>query len=265
MKVVIITSVDRGLASRCLPELLASPTLQVAGVIRVAGAHPDTMRRWRQKLRKIARIGVGGAINGYRMRAWFNDEQAGSLAQVCAEHQVELAETPYLNSPDTVALLKTFDAQLGLSLGNGFMAPSVYEVPKVDMLNVHCELLPAYQNASSVIWPIHNGETQTGLTVHRIARQIDTGEILHQETYPIVFGETLPQTVRRTMALTYSRVPAAVRHACEHYPQLRAQAVEQRGGHRYTTPSLSQFRQMIRNHQKLRSVSQSLPSGAAKP
>ncbi len=252
MRVVLITSVERGLASRCVPELLASPSLQVVGVISVAGAHPDRLRRWRLKARKITRIGLGGAINGYRMRAWFDDREAAPIDEVCAASQVELFETPYLNSPDTVELLQRLGPDLGLSLGNGFMASAVYEVPRLDMLNVHCERLPHYQNASSIIWPIHNNETHTGLTVHRIARQIDTGDILLQQEFPIKFGDSLAETVAQTIASTYARVPGAVRQACEQYPELIRTAVAQQGGQRYTTPSLRQYRQMLRNHQQLR-------------
>ena len=77
-----------------------------------------------------------------------------------------------------------------------------------------------------------------------------------------MFRDALPETVAATMALTYGKVPDAVRMVCEQYQTLIAAAQPQQGGQRYTTPSLAQFRQIVRNHERLRQLYGATSTGA---
>lgn len=47
-------------------------------------------------------------------------------------------------------------------------------------MNIHFSLLPAYKGCYTSIWPILNGETKSGVTLHLIDDGIDTGDILDQ-------------------------------------------------------------------------------------
>lgn len=251
LKVVIMTSGTGGTAVICLPELVRVRNVRVVGVVRAHGLNPRTRaRRLRAKFRKIFRIGVLGALNGIRMRKWFVTSHP-SLEAVCAAASVSLYDVPYIGSDDTVAVLRSLDADFGISLGNGFIPTSVFSLPHYGMVNLHGERLPEYQNAQSVIWPIYNSERVTGLTIHQIAEGIDEGAILYQETFPIKFRPTLEATVRATLVDTRDRTPKAVAHVCANFHHLRETAAKQRDGCRYTTPSFRQFLRMRRNNSRL--------------
>ncbi|HEY0282931.1 MAG TPA: formyltransferase family protein, partial [Rhizomicrobium sp.] len=206
---------------------------------------------WRQKGKKAIQIGLLGALNGLRLRAWYEGESTADVVDTCRRLDIPVFETDVTNSDETVRLMVGAGADLGLSLGNGYIAPRVFGVPKFGMINVHGERLPEYQNAQSVIWPIYNLETTTGLTIHQIDRSIDTGRILYREEYPIVFRARLEDTVRATMEITRKRTPAALRHVCENYERLSAEAIPQKKGHKYTTPNIRQFIRMTRNNRRL--------------
>jgi methionyl-tRNA formyltransferase len=138
LKLLILTSGGGGTAVLCLPELVGLSDVQVVGVVRSRGMNPATKaRRRRKKLRKILQIGVLGAVNGIRIRKWFHADH-GSLESVCAEASVPLHDVPYIGSTETVALVKSFEADLGLSLGNTFIPQKVYSIPRYGMLNCHC-------------------------------------------------------------------------------------------------------------------------------
>jgi methionyl-tRNA formyltransferase len=248
VKLVVLTSVRCGTASVCLPVLCESKTCGVARVIVSHGRTSGRVRRLQQKLRKVLRIGVLGALNGLRMRSWYAVNEVEDIAVVCRRLGVPVFETGETNGDETVRLMAEAEADLGLSLGNGYIAPRVFGIPRFGMVNVHGERLPQYQNAQSVIWPIYNDEIMTGLTIHQIDRSIDTGKILYREEYPILFRARLENTVRATVAETWRRTPAAVRHVCENYHSLLAAAVAQEKGRVYTTPSLRQFIRMSRNN-----------------
>lgn len=53
------------------------------------------------------------------------------------------------------------------------------------LYNVHFSMLPSYKGMFTAVLPILYGEEFTGVTLHRIDRGIDTGEIISQERIPI--------------------------------------------------------------------------------
>jgi len=253
-RIVILTSSRTGIAADCLPVLCDSPKLSIAGVI-VAGAPPSSWRRIRLKLRKMLRIGVGGAINGIRMRSWYRGAQTPDVGTLCAKYGVPLFEVPHINSDETASVLQRLQPDLGLSLGNSYISPRIFNLPKSGTINVHGERLPEYKNAQSVVWPIYHNETTTGLSIHKIDKGIDTGAILHREEFDIAFAPRLKDTVRGTIAITQARTPPAVRFVCENYAVLAAEVVAQPPGRVFTTPSIFQFARMARNNRRLYRVS----------
>jgi methionyl-tRNA formyltransferase len=255
LRVIILTCMRREIASRCLPALVGNPAIDLRMVILAHGGSPNRSRSMRRKIAKVARIGPLGALNGVRMRAWYHDDEAEDIGELCSRHGVSFVETDWINCDRTRELFRSSEADLGLSLGNGYIAPSVFSIPRFGMLNIHTELLPEYQGAQSVLWPIYHGRTETGFTIHQVAKEIDAGAILYQERYPIEFQATLEATVRRMMAVSRVRVPRAFAFVCEHLEELRAKARPQGPGERYTTPSYWQFRRMLRNHERLANAS----------
>lgn len=250
MKLLILTSVRAGTASNCLPILNASRQCSVVRVIISRGQSTNRSHLWQQKGRKIKRIGILGALNGIRMRGW-NRADAPDLASICERLSIPVFETECTNSDETVNLFKDADADLGLSLGNGYISQRIFSIPKYGMINVHGERLPEYQNAQSVIWPIYHLETTTGLTIHQIDRSIDTGKILYREEYPIVFCKNIRDTIRKTIRVTQERTPEALLYVCENYPSLLLGAKIQQGGRKFTTPTIRQFFRMVRNNTAL--------------
>jgi methionyl-tRNA formyltransferase len=250
-RLVILTCMEREIASRCLPALCANPALEVARVILAHGGSPNASRAFGRKIRKIMRIGPLGAINGVRMRAWYHDADAEPIGPLCERLGVPFSETDFINCDATRDLFRSAEADLGLSLGNGYIAPSVFSIPRLGMINIHTELLPEYQGAQSIIWPIYEGKRETGFTIHQVAKRIDAGDILYQERYPIEFRPTLRETVEHMMAVSRVRVPKAFSFVCENYDELRSVAKPQTIGRGFTTPTYWQFRRMLWNHRRL--------------
>lgn len=256
MRVVVLTSARRGTASHHLPFLVGSPHFQVVRVI-LAGAPTTPNSGLKKKFRKVMRIGPLGAIMGYRMRAWYTtDVQALSpledIGVLCERFGIDLVTTPWVNHMDTVTAMKAANADIALSLGNGYIASKVFTLPRLGMLNVHHELLPEYQNAQGVIWPLYNGSRITGYTIHRIDKGIDTGAIVHREEVPIRFGPHLRDTVTRTMVAVLDASAAGCRAVLEDLPTKLAAARPQGQGRKWTTPSFGQYLRILRNHRRLR-------------
>ncbi len=58
---------------------------------------------------------------------------------------------------------------------------SIINIPKYGSLNLHASLLPKYRGAGPIQWALMNGDKVTGITIFRLKRKIDTGNILFQK------------------------------------------------------------------------------------
>ncbi len=62
-------------------------------------------------------------------------------------------------------------------------------MPKLGSVNIHYSLLPKYRGASPVESAILNGDTETGVTIQKMAFKMDSGPILAQEKIEILPAE----------------------------------------------------------------------------
>ncbi len=61
----------------------------------------------------------------------------------------------------------------------------IHKFQTKELYNIHFSALPKYKGCFTSITPILNGESQSGVTLHRIDNGIDTGEICAQKMFKI--------------------------------------------------------------------------------
>ena len=208
MNIIILTSAEKGIASHHISCLLGKPGINIVSVVLSEGGNKNKYKLIKKKLKKIFQIGLLGALNGIRIRRWFADDiyyrlNTESLETLCKRHDIPFHTTPYINSTVTMDLFKKANADLGVSLGNGYIGQRIFNIPKYGMINIHHELLPDFQNAQSVIWQLFRKSRNTGYTIHKIDKHIDTGDVLLKEIIPISFQKTLRKTVSYTTELLF--------------------------------------------------------------
>lgn len=260
MRVVIITGSRKGTASWCLEQILSKTTVKVEAVILNEGHVKNKWKHYQKKLRKTFRIGILGALNGIRMRKWYNLADSGhiqinDLKSICGKAKIPFKNVPSLNNPFVKDYFRSLSPDLGLSLGNSYISPSVFAIPRYGMLNIHGEVLPRFQNAQSVIWQLYEGSRETGYTIHKIDRKIDTGDIILQERFPIIFRESLKETVSITSVEILKRAAEGLVQVLNNFPEYNARAYPQGKGHSYTTPGIRQFLRIYQNFKKLKDIS----------
>ena len=77
------------------------------------------------------------------------------------------------------------------------LRPSVLDIPKFGVLNVHASLLPRWRGASPVQGAILAGDEVTGVTIMKMDPGLDTGPILAMREVPIDLDETAGQLEAR--------------------------------------------------------------------
>lgn len=255
IRIIILTSTIRGIASKVLPALHKNKSIDVVKVVLAHGVSPNQKRNVKRKIIKIFKIGPLGALNGIRMRDWYIHKNASDIYSLCESINIKLSETPFISCDTTRRLFEESSADLGLSIGNGYIPKSVFSIPKYGMINIHTEILPEFQGASGIIWPIYEGKKETGFTIHQINEKIDKGDILFQKIYPIQFCSTLRETVEKNSSAAIKMLPEAFSYVCENYLSLKVGAMPQAIGKTYTTPSIWQFVRMLKNHRAMRKES----------
>jgi len=79
-----------------------------------------------------------------------------------------------------------------------YLIPSnVYLRPRLGTFVFHDSLLPEYRGFSPTVWAIINGEDHTGVTLFKIAEEVDAGDIVDQERVPIGPDDTIAVVIER--------------------------------------------------------------------
>lgn len=257
INVIILTSSSRGFASAQLTELVKSEKIKVKSVVISQGLITNRIKYIKRKINKAYKIGLFGVLNGIRMRKWYSDDTINymnlqSVESLCAKHNISLNVTPTINCNQTIECFNNAKADIGLSLGNGYIGYRVFSIPKFGMINIHHEELPAYQNAQSIIWQLYNNSINTGYTIHKIDKNIDTGSILFKERFPIIFKETLKKTIFYTYSKLWEKSSEGLVKVLENFEGYLEESIPQENGNTYTTPSLRHYLIILKNFKRLK-------------
>lgn len=110
--------------------------------------------------------------------------------------------TPEVLDAEVIERIKSESAEIGIVVAYGKILPQeLIDVFPHGMLNVHYSLLPKYRGASPVESALLNGEEVTGVTVQRLVRKMDAGDILGTSEVTITDTETTKELRARLIPL----------------------------------------------------------------
>lgn len=132
-----------------------------------------------------------------------------SVEELARAHGIPVHVTERVDA-DTIDLVKRAEPDvIVVNSWYTWMPPELYALPPHGTLNLHDSLLPKFTGFSPVLWALISGETEFGLTVHRMDDGLDTGDILIQRALPIGPTDTGTDLVLRGLDL----IPGALRDA----------------------------------------------------
>ncbi len=89
--------------------------------------------------------------------------------------------------------------------------PAVLALPPRGAYGVHPSLLPRWRGPDPYFWAILSGDAETGVSLHTLEPEYDTGAVLRQERLPIDPGENAWSLARRLDRLGLPLLVAAAR------------------------------------------------------
>jgi methionyl-tRNA formyltransferase len=146
--------------------------------------------------------------------------------KVCAlEHNVPVFQPATLRDGTALEQIRELAPELIVVAAYGRILPEeILSLPEKGCINVHSSLLPKYRGAAPINWAVINGETETGVTIMYMAKELDAGDVIAQVKTPIdpeesveevhdrlaqLGGELLVQTVERLAHGTAERTAQA--------------------------------------------------------
>ena len=132
----------------------------------------------------------------------------GPVAALARESALELVQPETLRDPQTQARLREFDADVFAVAACGFILPeAVLEMPRLAPVNAHASILPALRGAAPIERAILEGLDETGVTIQRMVREVDAGEVLSVRRTPIGARETAASLRKRLAAIAAGLLP----------------------------------------------------------
>ncbi len=123
--------------------------------------------------------------------------------KICAEkHGIAVYQPEKLRDSDTEAVIKQLNPDIIVVAAYGQILPeSILKLPRLGCVNIHASLLPKLRGAAPIQWAIYNGDKVTGITTMKMAKGLDTGDILEQAETEIGENETADSLHDRLSAL----------------------------------------------------------------
>jgi len=99
--------------------------------------------------------------------------------------------TPEKLDAETIAAIRAYECDYALVVAYGkiFTEELIAAFPK-GVLNVHYSLLPKYRGATPLESALLAGENEIGVTIQKMTKELDAGDIIAQESIPIAPNET---------------------------------------------------------------------------
>src|SRR6201985_2658908 len=111
-----------------------------------------------------------------------------AVKKYAREKGLPVLQPEKLKAPAFLEELRSLAADLQIVVAFRMLPEVVWNMPPMGTVNLHGSLLPQYRGAAPINWAVINGEKETGVTTFKLQQDIDTGNILLQDQFPI--GET---------------------------------------------------------------------------
>ncbi len=191
-KVIVLT---HGGAERLLELLTEQGSVEIAGVF--VETKTEKQRSFGEKVKRSIRYDgynetivkiVSKALGKNRNENEFANEGLSARSDIrrtCEALNIPFYEVGNYHDPLSLRLLTEAKADLGIVYGTNILKESVFSIPRLGCLNIHQGLAPKYRGGPTIFWELFNGEHEIGITVHFVARTVDTGDIVLQQTLPL--------------------------------------------------------------------------------
>ncbi len=155
---------------------------------------------------------VGVVSQPDRARGRGRKTSPSPVSAVALREGIPLLRPERVGNPEVVEALSALSPDLGVVVAFGqFLPKSVRELPgRGFLINAHASLLPKFRGAAPIARAILEGESETGISVMRIEREMDAGPVGLVLRTPIEEGENTAELSERLSRLAARAIEEAI-------------------------------------------------------
>ncbi len=113
------------------------------------------------------------------------------IKQCALQYGIPVFQPLSFKSDEELNELSAFQADLMIVVAYGMILPqTVLDTPALGCINVHASLLPRWRGAAPIQRAIVAGDKQTGVTIMKVVKKLDAGDMLHKTVYDIKPNDT---------------------------------------------------------------------------
>jgi folate-dependent phosphoribosylglycinamide formyltransferase PurN len=98
-------------------------------------------------------------------------------------NRAQIIKSKGINDKSTINRLRSLENSI-IICNSGILKEEILSLPNIIFLNVHASQLPLYRGMNNVEWALYENKP-IYVTIHKISRGIDEGDILYQENIDI--------------------------------------------------------------------------------
>jgi methionyl-tRNA formyltransferase len=146
-----------------------------------------------------------------------NKLMPSAVKTLALEHKIPVEQPVSLKTPEALAKLMSFKADLMVVVAYGLILPrEILDSPKFGCINVHGSLLPKWRGAAPIQRAIWAGDSHTGVCIMQMDEGLDTGAVLLKKSLPIDAHDTSADVYSKLASLG----PKALLETLEHFDAL---------------------------------------------
>ncbi len=116
---------------------------------------------------------------------------ASPVKQLAVSHDIPVYQPENFKHPEAMAELQSLNADLMVVIAYGLILPqSVIDAPRLGCINVHGSLLPRWRGAAPIHRALMAGDAKTGVTIMKVVKKLDAGDMLLKVECPITAVDT---------------------------------------------------------------------------
>jgi methionyl-tRNA formyltransferase len=113
--------------------------------------------------------------------------------------KIPFFQTENINrEPEMIKELKSLDLDFVVVLAFAqFLGSDMLNMGKLGCFNIHTSVLPKYRGAAPIQYALLNGDTETGVSIQKMVKKMDAGDLVHFHTVAIAPTENGGQLYTR--------------------------------------------------------------------
>ena len=111
---------------------------------------------------------------------------ASPVKELAVSAGIPVYQPENFKQPADIAAMAALDADLLVVIAYGLILPqAVLDIPRLGCINVHGSLLPRWRGAAPIHRAVMAGDAKTGVTIMKMVKKLDAGDMLYKAEYPI--------------------------------------------------------------------------------